>query len=320
MKLAEYIVGGSVRIVEAERPSLPTGGLVVKTEACGLCSGELMAWYLDRKAPHVLGHEVAGVIVESDDARFPIGERVFAHHHAPCMRCDLCARGAFVFCEQWRRTKLDPGGMAEFFGVSAEGLNDAFLVPGVDARNAALIEPLACVLKAIRRAECLDSDGTGCAIIGAGALGLMFGLMLPQATLLESNPARREYASSLGLNAVDQAVSEKFQTAFVCPGSGTAIALGYDLLAPDGKLVLFAPMSPSEPFPFPQEAAYFRDLQIIHSYSCGPDDTHAAFERIRQGRVKAEQVVSDFVHLDDLPQAYSQMRDGRILKAMVVFD
>src|ERR1700728_3441536 len=110
MRLARYVVGGSVEIVEGERPLCPDGGLLVRTEACGLCSGELMAWYLDRKVPHVLGHEVTGRVVESQDERFPKGARVFPHHHAPCMDCEYCNRQAYVHCKQWKTTKLDPGG------------------------------------------------------------------------------------------------------------------------------------------------------------------------------------------------------------------
>lgn len=321
MKLAEYVVGGSVRIVERDEPLLTEGGLVVRTEACGLCSGELMTWYLDRKSPHVLGHEVAGIIESSDDPRFPVGSRVFTHHHAPCLSCDLCRRGATVHCAQWKRTKLDPGGMAEVYAVTAEGLTDAILVPVLRPIDAALIEPLACVLKGIRRAGRINSSGKGCAVIGAGALGLMHGLMLPESVLIETNPARRQWAGSLGLEAIapEKAIKGSFDTAFVCPGSPGAIELGTNLLAPDGTLLLFAPMMPGEPFPFSQEIAYFNDLTIIHSYSCGPDDTQEAVRRLQQGKLSAEQVVSDFVTLDELPRAYVKMREGQILKAMVVF-
>jgi len=315
MRLAEYITGGSIRIVAREWPSLPPGGLIVKTEACGLCSGELMAWYLDRKAPHVLGHEVAGIVEQSDDPRFPVGSRVFTHHHAPCFKCENCRRGAFVHCGQWKRTKLEPGGMSEYFAVSAEGLNDAFRVDGLRSVDAALIEPLACVLKSVGRA---GSRGAT-AIIGAGALGLMHGLLLPDAHLIERDSGRRAWARQHRLKVVEPK-EEAYDTVFVCPGSGDAVQLGFELLRPDGTLILFAPMPPGEPFPFCQELAYFKEIKIIPTYSCGPEDTRAAYELLVQGAIRAEQVVSDFVKLESLPETYQQMRDGAILKAMVVFD
>jgi L-iditol 2-dehydrogenase len=79
-------------------------------------------------------------------------------------------------------------------------------------------------------------------------------------------------------------------------------------------------MPPGEPFPFSQELAYFKEIKIIPTYSCGPEDTRAAYELLVQGAIRAEQVVSDFVKLESLPETYQQMRDGAILKAMVVFD
>jgi len=68
----------------------------------------------------------------------------------------------------------------------------------------------------------------------------------------------------------------------------------------------------------PQDV-YFRDLRIVHSYSCGPDDTQAAIDRIRQHEIVAEQVCSDFIELGDLPARYKLMRASEILKPMVVW-
>lgn len=79
-------------------------------------------------------------------------------------------------------------------------------------------------------------------------------------------------------------------------------------------------MAPGEPFPFSQELAYFKEIKIFPTYSCGPEDTVSAYKLLAQGAIRAEQVVSDFVKLESLPEAYQQMRDGTILKAMVVFD
>jgi NADPH:quinone reductase-like Zn-dependent oxidoreductase len=76
MRLARYVGDGKVAIVEEVEPNCPDGGLLIQTEACGLCSGELMSWYMDRKVPHVIGHEVAGVVLESNDERFLITMRL----------------------------------------------------------------------------------------------------------------------------------------------------------------------------------------------------------------------------------------------------
>jgi L-iditol 2-dehydrogenase len=316
MRVARYIGNGQVAIVEEARPSLPEGGLIVETEASGLCSGELMAWYMDRKIPHVLGHEVAGRVVESDDPRYPIGSRVFPHHHAPCLQCELCQTGRYVHCAQWKATKLLPGGMADAFAVPAGNLNDTLRVNDLRPVDAALIEPLACVVKS------LDCGGgppqSRGAVIGLGVMGLMHMLLLDGATGYDLNPARVEWARKQGLTATTPDEATAADLVFVCPGSQAAFDFAMRIANPGATIVMFAPLGPGEDLRVPQ-AAYFNDIRIAHAYSCGPNDTVRAAEAIRQGLLRAEQVVSHFIEMEELPQAYLSMKAGEILKPMVVF-
>ena len=317
MKLARYMGSGRVEIVDEPKPTCPEGGLLVRTEACGLCSGELMDWYMDRKIPHVLGHEVAGIVEESQDARFPVGERVFVHHHAPCLKCEWCLSGMHVHCDQWKRTKLVPGGMAEYFAVNSENLSDTLAVGEMRAVDAALIEPLACAVKSMRSAGKTFPTFTA-AVVGLGVMGLMHALLLPECTSFELNPARSDWARQLGIRVAGTEESRRFGRIFICPGSQSAFDFALGIAEPGASLVMFAPLRPNEHLAVPQEA-YFRDIRIANSYSCGPDDTREAKDLIAAGKVRAEQVVSDFVGIEDLPGAYGRMKRGEILKAMVLF-
>ena len=314
-RLARYVGEGRVEIVEEPLPSLPEGGLIVRTEACGLCSGELMSWYMDRKLPHVLGHEVAGIVEASDDARFPVGARVFPHHHAPCGQCALCESGRGVHCPTWRTTKLLPGGMADRFAVPAANLLDTHVVNDLRAVDAALIEPLACVCKSVRR------GGRGkTAVIGLGVMGLMHMLLLDGATGLDLSASRRDWAAGLGLDArgPEDAPNGHFDSIFVCPGSQTAFDLALRLAAPAATITMFAPLGPGEELRVPQ-AAYFNDLTIRNAYSAAPKETSEAIKALREGKVRAEAVCSEFIPLDGLPEAYGRMKRGEILKPMVVW-
>lgn len=320
MKVGRYVGDGRVAITEDPTPTCPVGGLLVQTEACGLCSGELMAWYMDQKVPHVLGHEVAGIVRESQDSRFPVGARVFPHHHAPCLRCPECERGRFVHCSTWRRTKLAPGGMAETFAVAPENLADTLVVDDLSARAAALIEPLACVAKSLRLAGRSPGDGLPLAVIGLGVMGLMHALVMGASAVgFDLSPDRRAWATAQGVDArPTEDPADGFETVVVCPGSQSAFDASLARVRPGGTVVLFAPLPPGEALRVPQEV-YFRDLRIVHTYSCGPDDTLVACGWLREGRVRPEHVVSHFITLDDLPEAYRAMKAGEILKPMVEF-
>jgi len=315
-RLARYVGDGRVEIVQEPLPEMPEGGLIVRTEACGLCSGELMAWYMDRKLPHVLGHEVCGIVERSDSSRFPEGARVFVHHHAPCLACEFCQRGLYVHCETWRRTKLRPGGMAERFVASPDHLTDTFRVDDLRPIDAALIEPLACVEKSIAM---LPSGEARIGIVGLGVMGLMHALRLPGSVGFDLSEQRRNWATAQGVDARDNREAEEFDAMIVCPGSQAAFDFALNWTRPGGTIVMFAPLPDTQLLQIPS-TAYFRDIAIRNSYSAGPDDTRAAAAALRTGKIRAEQVVSDFVDLNGLPEAYVRMRGGDILKAMVVFE
>ena len=319
MKLARYMGGGRVEIVEEPAPECPPGGVLVQTEACGLCTGELMDWYMDKKVPHVLGHEVCGAVLQGDGGKFTTGQRIFVHHHAPCMDCEFCKRKAYVHCPTWKRTKLEPGGMAEVFAAPAENLTDALDCSALRAEDAALIEPLACVAKSLNQVQ-YDVDHDVPVVIGMGFLGLAHGLLMGGVTGYELDEGRREYAESLGIKTrhPDEAEAGSATCVVVCPGNEKALELATKLVAPGGRICMFAPMHPGE-VTVDLGALYFRDVTLTSSYSCGPDDTQQAYLWLAKGLVSADQLVSEFVTLDELPGAYGRMKRQETLKAMVMF-
>ena len=112
--MRQALIAGPERfeVVSAPRPRLrDRGEVIVRTAACGICSGDLMPWYLARKVGTVLGHEVVGRAAEVGDgvAHVRPGDLVFLHHHAPCLSCPQCTRGAFVHCPTWPASRLESG-------------------------------------------------------------------------------------------------------------------------------------------------------------------------------------------------------------------
>src|SRR5262245_24757061 len=136
-----------------------------------------MPWYLAKKVGTVLGHEVVGTAVEVGAAVTHVrpGDRVFLHHHAPCLACPACARRDFVHCPTWRGSALDPGGMAEWVRVpAANAAADTFAVNDLPAEEAVFIEPLGCCVKAFRRlGACVPLPGSRGAVVGCGVMGLL---------------------------------------------------------------------------------------------------------------------------------------------------
>jgi L-iditol 2-dehydrogenase len=333
-----------IRIEERPVPRLSDGDVLVRAAASGVCSGDLMPWYVRRKAPFVFGHEPSGTVVAvggdgalaRDGERLRVGDRLFAHHHAPCFTCDFCARGEFVHCAAWRGSALDPGGMAEYFRVPRANLSDAHVLPAeLSFADGALVEPLGCVVKSLRRAEPAGGyAGRTLYAIGAGVMGLMHVAVAvargARAFVSDFHADRRAAALALGaagafepagaLEALRAATGGRGAETVICgPGTPGALAHAVEAVAPDGTVLMFTPIEPDERFAFDQSAAYFRDVRLVASYSCGPDDTREALELLRSGTVSAARLGVCGFAFPDVAQAYAAMARAEVVKAIVTF-
>lgn len=317
-----------VRIEERAIPELADGEMLVRTMASGICSGDVMAWYIRRKAPLVLGHEPAGIVAETrGNVDFRVGDRVFVHHHAPCFSCRACGRGEYVQCATWRTSKIDPGGISEYFRVAHANLGDTLALPERMAfADASLIEPLACVVKSLRRSGLRAGDRLY--VIGLGVMGLLHVLAARSlgAEVFASDfvAARRSVAERNGATAfhphdVARVLGERADVVICGPGTAAAMKAAIESAAPAATVVMFTPFPPDVPVSIDPARLYFGDLRVVASYSCGPQDTRAALDLIAQGIVTANKIGADFVTLDDVPRAYRDLARAHIIKPIVSF-
>jgi L-iditol 2-dehydrogenase len=317
-----------IRVESRPIPELDDGEVLVRTMASGICSGDVMAWYIRRKAPLVLGHEPAGVVARArGETPFSVGDRVFVHHHAPCFSCRACARGEYVQCATWRTTKIDPGGIAEYFRVARANLRDTLALPqNVTFADASLVEPLACVIKSLRRSGVRAGDRLY--VIGLGVMGLLHVLAARDlgAEVFGSDylQARRSLAERNGATALhpDEAprvLGDGADVVICGPGTPAAMDCAVAAAARAGTVVMFAPFAPEHPLRIDAERVYFRDLRVLASYSCGPNDTRSALDLIARGVVSAAKIGAELVTLDEVPRAYRDLAQARIVKPIVAF-
>ena len=110
MKVAVYYSNSDVRLEERPVPEIADGEVLVKMMASGICGTDVMQWYRQKKAPRVLGHEMAGEIVKTgkDVEGFSVGDRVFVSHHVPCYNCRYCKDGNYTACETLHTGNYEP--------------------------------------------------------------------------------------------------------------------------------------------------------------------------------------------------------------------
>lgn len=339
MKVARLYGFGDIRIEETSVPDVGPGDALIKTVASGICSGDVMPWYIEKKAPLVLGHEPAGLIVKTGAAvrNFSEGDRVFVHHHAPCMHCRHCKRGDYVQCQTWRQSKIIPGGISEYILVPRVNLeNDTLGLPGsVSFEDGTLVEPLACVLKGLRRSQ--FKRGSTSLVIGLGSMGILHVLALrhlgaERVVGADLVPFRLSKAMELGADGVIDATGKDTAAVFrdmtsgwmadlvvVGPGSADALSTGLSCVAPGGTMLMFTPVMPGEALTFEPNEMYFKDINIVASYSCGPPDTREALALIESGAVTAEKIVTHRFPLSQTAEAYRVTAEARDSLKCVVF-
>jgi len=333
-RAAVYDRDGSISVREVELPQLHDGEALVRITACGICPGEAMDWYVARKAPVVLGHEPVGVIeaIGAGVDGLRKGDRVFIHHHAPCMRCKRCERGDYVQCETWRPVRLVPGGMSQRAVVQAQSVAVDMLAlsDAVDDDVATFVEPLATVVKSLDRAG--DVRGRSVLVIGLGVMGLLHIMLARRREAafivgVDGVESRRTKALTVGAHAafaagdaisqIKEATGGGADVVIVGPGSTAAMDAAAASVAPGGTIVLFTPLPPGERWGIPVNELFFKDVRITHSYSAGPGDTRKALELLANG-LPAADLITHRLTLTDVRNAYDLVRDaGEALKVIV---
>lgn len=327
---------GELRLEEVEVLPPGPGELLIRITACGLCTGEIMDWYVARKAPVPLGHEPVGVVVEAGSGTaFRAGERVFVHHHAPCMSCRACLRGDHVHCSEWAPRRLIPGGLATLALAQAPAVaTDTLRLPQELSDDAAtFVEPLACVLKSIRRARIRDGDRV--LVVGMGVMGLLHLLALravarPSVLIgADPHPARAAIATRYADVVADtsrQPLSEVVReatggngadVAVVGPGTVEALEAGRSNLAAGGTLLVFAPTPPEARWPLPVHDIYFKEITITPAYSAGPQETREALDLLTAG-LRVEPLVTHRLPLSEAGKGYRLLREGGSALKVVV--
>ncbi len=324
MKVARLYSFDDIRIEDMPVPDVGPGDALVKVKACGICSGDVMPWYIEKKAPLVIGHEPAGEIVRTGKnvSNFKPGNRVFFHHHAPCFTCRYCRRGDYVQCLTWRGSKIIPGGISEYVLVPELNLQgDTIHLPGnMSFEGATLIEPVACVSKGLKRAKIRKGDTV--LIMGLGVMGqihIMLAKMYGAGKIIAADmvPYRLNRAKVFGADTVIDVSRDKLYDAVedatngdmadivvVGPGSTEAVMQGINCAGRGSSVLLFTPVRPGDSLQLKPNEIYFKDINILTSYSCGPDDTKEALKLILDGIIDTAGLITHRFPLEKTPDAF----------------
>lgn len=323
MKVAMYYNNNDVRIEKMPIPEIDDNEMLVKVKASGICGSDVMEWYRIKKAPLVLGHEIAGDIVEvgKNVEKYKVGDKVFVSHHVPCNTCRYCLDGQHTLCDTLHSTNFYPGGFAEYLRVPEINVDrGTFVLPKeMTYDEGVFIEPLACVVRGMRIAEM--KLGKSVLVIGSGIAGL---LHIKLARALGANKViatdisdyRLKMAKKLGADIVINAkenVPVKVKEyndgrladiVVLCTGVIPAVKQAINSVDRGGTLLFFAPTEPGVEIPFPLFDLWNKGVKMVSTYAGGPRDIADAIEMIRFKKVTVTDMISHKLSLSEAAKGF----------------
>lgn len=330
---------GEVACVEMEKPVPKEGEALIKIKTAGICGSDIGAFRGTNglvSYPRIIGHELAGVIeqIDPDNKKgLKIGDKVLIDPYLYCGHCYPCSVGRTNCCAELKVLGVHvDGGMAEYFCHPDDML--IRMPDDLDWTLAAMAEPLTISLHGIHRGGLIA--GEYCAIIGAGPIGLVAGMVAQaygaHAILLDLVPERLAFAKSLGIEHVINSASEDpvarvseitggvmAQQVMECSGSNPAVRLSLDLVSNAGRVTLTG--WPKKETSLPTDLITRKEIDIRGARTSA-GEFEEAVELIRTKRVDVAKLLTRTVSLADAPDVIRDIEKnpGNYMKVVVTMD
>src|SRR5213596_2687900 len=316
-KMTAAVLYGSedLRIEEIDVPSLAADEVLLRVRLALTDGTDLKVWKRGYHAkmirpPAIFGHEVVGEVVavgKRVDARWRLGVRVVAANSAPCFRCYHCRRGQENLCED---LLFNNGAYAEYMRIPGRIVTENMLeVPhSVDDQSAALVEPLACVLRGIHEMELRTGDTA--VVIGCGPIGLKFVRMLTRRGIRVIALARRDapldVARRLGayatinvsetpdvIAAVKALTDETRGADAVVEAAGNPAAweLALSMVRRGGAVNFFSGLPSGTKVEIEPAQIHYSEIRVISPFHHTPRFIREALEAVKRGDISAHDFV-----------------------------
>ena len=331
MRVGMYYGNSDVRVEEMSKPQIGKGEILIRVMASGICGTDVVEWYRRNRIPLVLGHEIAGEIVELGEGvkQYKRGDRISASHHVPCGSCHYCLMGHHTVCDTLRRTSFEPGGFSEFLRLPSINVEKGvYRLPlDVSYEEATFIEPLACVLRGqrlagYRKGQCL-------LVIGSGISGLLhiqlakskaFGKIIAT----DINDYRLKSALGLGADHAIHAgdnVPEKIKDlnegrladlVILCASARPAFEQAFNSIERGGTILIFASAEENYNFLLPINKLFWRnEINLLSSYAANPEEHLTSLELISKKKVDVKSMITHRFGLKDIQKGFKLVAEAK---------
>jgi len=340
MKAAVLYGKEDVRIEEVSPAALRPGEVRVQVEASLTCGTDLKVFKRGYHAkmivpPAVFGHEFAGTICEvtrdggrGDKPEWKVGDRVVVANSAPCGDCFYCRNGQENLCDDLLFLN---GAYAESIVVPARLVekNLLRLRPETEFRDAALVEPLACVVQGLQDTQLRPRQRV--LVIGSGPIGLMFVALARElgceVTVSGRGEKRLAVARRLGAERILEATSGSesevgtnltFDVVIEAVGKPETWEAAVRLVRKGGTVNLFGGCPSGASVSFDTARIHYSNLTLLASFHHTPGTIRRALEFVERGVIRATDFVDGECPLAELPELFRSMAAGnRAVKTFI---
>jgi threonine dehydrogenase-like Zn-dependent dehydrogenase len=338
MKAMNWTGPEKMEIIQLPIPQPKADEVLIQIRHVGICGSDLegyMGHNSLRKPPLLMGHEFSGTIAETGEqvTGLQMGDKVVVNPLIHCGACPRCIRGQFNLCDERKIIGIHrPGAYAEY--VVAPAANTAIIPDGLSFRRAALAEPLACSLRAVRRAM-KDTPFGNVAVIGAGAIGILsaFTAKVLGATkvfVLDNNPKRLEITNRLGFDGTfDSSKSEQITKLKQAAGrNGIDVVIDAAGFQPTrtlsneivniGGTIMNVGLGIDDTV-LPVNQWIRSETEIKGSFCYLPQDFADSIKLLSEGRI-SEEVWTLHRPLDEGPLSFQQLVKGEIAHGKIILE
>ena len=328
MKAALLYGVRDLKVENIDKPTVGLGEVLVKVKAATTCGTDLKIFqrgYVEGviRLPTVFGHEWAGEVVEvSEELSWPRkGMRVRAGNSAPCLRCSMCQKGDYNLCEDmmwlW-------GAYAEYIKIPARmvTVNMQEIPSHLTFEEAAVTEPLACVLHGVEKAHVKLGDTV--AIIGAGPIGLLHLLLAKKmgtkkVIVIDLVEERLQVAQRLGaetVNASQDDPVEKIKEFTKGYGADVVIeAIGLPatweqalkMVRKGGTVLEFGGCPPGTEIKVRTELLHYGQVTVLGTFHATPLHFRKALNLIASRTVDVRPLITQKMKLDRIKDAFETL-------------
>jgi len=328
-----------IRVEKLLPVALQAGEVRVHIEAALTCGTDLKVFKRGYHAkmivpPAVFGHEFSGFINElhPETPRWQVGDRVVVANSAPCGHCFHCKNHQENLCDDLMFLN---GAYAQSIVVPARLVqkNLLKLKPKTPFRDAALAEPLACVVQGVH--DCQLRAGQRVLVIGAGPIGLMFVALAHNlgchVTAAGRGAARLQAAKKLGgehivnlagktdlVAAIQAEVSSPFDVVIEAVGRPEVWEAAVKLVRKGGTVNFFGGCPKGTSVTLDTGLIHYSNLKMLASFHHTPTTFRRALELIETGVIRADDFVDGECSLSELPALFKSMSEGnRAVKTLI---